>query len=1544
MRFPFQTHGYPAGRALHGRRGFVLVAVLGIIALLVVVMLSISAVLQVENRAGGSARNQLIAQQNAILGLQLAMSQLQEYAGKDQAVTFPATTFYPTKDMNLPTATSPRQGKGDIFDNATYGYRKFASVAQSRSYLGTNATTYLTPTERTNWDAALKTYWNASRNPHWTGIMDASLRVDRATAPNSAPAALAAQPYESSTSANPTKYGEPKRDQLPVWLVSGNEQFKIDQASDTTYPSGYQTPDVALPDPATNSSVIYLVGEGSAATNSADGMDGRVKARKQELKGPSPSGSDVVTGHYAYWVGDESTKANFAARDRTSVNDSSYPNDVAKTSTTYRNRLQVPQRVGWENITGFTNATFLPNDSKLDNVSTSLEIGLLETDPSKAIQVKGAAKTNFHSLTAFSKSLLTDTALGGLKKDLTAYFERSQGLGDADTIANPVRYVTSDSRFRAWGGVNTGFPNTSAAALDGIPTWGQIKTWYKNEASGSGAGTINPSATTAPVLSYIAFHNGMSYDPATQRIRLHWLPVIVLWNPYDASLASATYDLEIGISPLFNNLMFVNESPTLAELQMDVAADWREITVPAGSGVNGPDGLPVLMRDGVTPYQNSTTGNQTIRIFKGTRSNLAAPGPTTRYFKQITPSSDTPDQAPNPPNIPAPTSADNFDMRNGPWPFDSNLKDGTTDAFGRFFYYVEPTDATVSVGYNAASSAPKLGALGTKAFLPRIAPHENSTGGNQGKAMALPVDRPLRFQVSAAFGPGEARIFTVPDDTQWSPVAPPVPLSNQFDPAAPASLWFDFLNVANGPDAASAAKMKRGYDGTISAGGIAAPTAKLSLGGKTIMESKTGLGSASGGGAAINARGKDLDSLRGYGDPSKLDYNNNGIINREEPDPAFVSKWRPVYKSGSDFMDHLKPQATDDTDAAIAGYGVTWLTPLLGIGETDLHKFLPALSRFNIMAKSLDLHPMVDAKRDLYGSNMQDYRGLKEGFTRLWNVQSQDQNQSKWDDNQYNGDLAYSLVLERPYTTSENGNYNQIRPLSTLAVRNARRANSEILSLGQFQQVNLSPYLWQPAFPIGNSDASPYTDREAIAGINSRKVGAMTAADVGFKPNNSATASIPGNSMMDLSYLLNENLWDRYFLSTITGTPNLLQSLPNSRLRFTANTTASDASSLQNFDTAAANLENFGALNVNSTSVEAWKALLTSFRNLKLESQSGQSNADNTVPVVRSLSPIEDKVNFTLSSRTAADYGNLTGAQSKDYRKMVSGFRFMDDAMIQALAERIVDEIRMRGPFLSLADFVNRRLVAPAGSGVEGSPWHEARTNGRVGFQRGGTVSELPNSPDADLQGDLDFMDPSYNPFAGLQGLNGTLQRAINLSGINGGVNHPKLGPNGDQAGDTEDKVFSIRIKNSGGADQSGGVSHWTSSGIGKSSNTSYHHSIEPSVRGHLDNEHIAGSPAGEAGQLFQGAPGFVTQGDLLAMIGPALTARGDTFLIRTYGDAVDPSGRVLARAYLEAVVQRVATPVKAAGTSGEDKWRPTDKFGRKFEIVKLRWLTPEDI
>lgn len=1565
------------------RQAFTLVAVLSILALVVIVLISLSTLVHVETRSTGATKNLLAARQNALLGLQVAMGQLQKHAGKDQAATFPATTYFPEKDVV--------SGTGDLYDGTSNGsdgvafqegFRDFAQTSNTRSYIN-RVETYLTHEEREEWETALQDWWNndeAPRNPFWTGIMDTALRTDRFTNPDS-PQEMDPQIFENNYE---TLFGEPKRDQIPVWLVSGNENYTVDQlngqiidkdgtvyqGADAIEDSGYYTPDMVLPDPDQDDSVVWLVDEGSAtlAADATDGLDGRVKAPKQELtvRRENTDGNgfeERSIGHYAYWVGDESIKANFAVHD---------PYDSAGVgSREYRNRLQSPQRIGWENITGFDQATFDANDERLAYVNSANEISLLED--SNTEQIQEATRESFHSLTAYSRGLLTDMSRGGLRKDLTRYLQDGDGLNDNDPIADPDDYISetqlssdpnrSDPRFQPHtsnGGVTNGggFPYSTT----NIPNWGDLRFWYENEAQ-SNQDAITPNGDTAPVLTYIMFHDGFSYEDGT--IRYHWFPAVTLWNPYDIALEPADYLLEIGVNPDIWKIYIAYPNPPLAWLQMmEPNANWQDFELTTSNAdlttgeVTGPNGhliykavnnggstlvapyelteeqIEELEEGGSLPDLTIYRGEFDGEELSGAPSTSGEGAPDYYYFVKSTANPDT------------------LDLSNGPWPVDKlnedEADDGASDAFGRFFFRMDPAEEWMSGSVGGGRQS-----VTGRNVSHRFRPFDPERGG--------PIDFPFYFKINSGFEAGQVKIFTMgeaPDDTQeWSPAnssgepnSVPIELTNKFDPDFPASFYFDALEVNRPiPDIynLSSDPILKFYSGSNLGGSQYAPTVRFTTlganGEEVILENTDATGIINSGHISRNRAGDNLQNMTGYGDGSKEDADGDGEINRNEAWPKFVDRWRPLH-SFTNFDQHFQTQDPMITSSTMHSAGAVWIAPLTGAAgsrQDAVHENLAALSRFNLGAKSYDPHPLVDANRSLYGGNNEAYDNQSEGFTKLHYVKSDYSPNQKWDSNQSTGSDGYALI---DYKNEAGQDY---LGLSKLPIRNVKRATSEILSLGQFQQVNLSPHFWQPTFPIGNADAAPYTDREGIAGINTRIVGGGQGP-IGRVPNT------PQNEMLDMSYLLNENLWDRYFLSTIPNSGwQMNDPLPNSRLRVRAEANPS-MSDLKNFDTASAYLMNFGAFNVNSTSVEAWTALLTAFRDLKLESQiGGSTNPDETVPIARSLDPIQQKVDFAfnnssngfdLSQMEAPDFGNVS--TGKDYLKVAGGFRYMTDAMIRVLAERIVDEVRLRGPFLSLADFVNRRLIGPEGSNEFNSEWYQARSHGRVG-------KETANGGDkgfADNQ--VDFMDVTYDPFPGLQGLNGTLQRALNVSGVNGGVNHPSLGFDGSGAGYREDRVYSLRIRNAGTADYQS-IDNWkqhTDEGIGGRANTDGKHAIDPAFRGHLDTEHLAAAPVGEAGQLFQGAPGFITQGDLLSMIGPALTARGDTFLIRTYGDVTNPrSGEVEAQAWLEAIVQRIPEPVKSQGNGSAEQWSPEantapGRLGRKFEILKLRWLNPDEV
>ena len=77
-------------------------------------------------------------------------------------------------------------------------------------------------------------------------------------------------------------------------------------------------------------------------------------------------------------------------------------------------------------------------------------------------------------------------------------------------------------------------------------------------------------------------------------------------------------------------------------------------------------------------------------------------------------------------------------------------------------------------------------------------------------------------------------------------------------------------------------------------------------------------------------------------------------------------------------------------------------------------------------------------------------------------------------------------------------------------------------------------------------------------------------------------------------------------------------------------------------------------------------------------------------------------------------------------------------------------------------------------------------------------------------------------------------------------------------------------------------------------------------------------TPEAVEGSLLAGIPGYVIQSDRLKPIANTLQARDDTFRIRAYGEALDAKGKIIARAWCEAVVQRNPEYVDPANEAHE--------------------------
>ncbi|WOO42723.1 hypothetical protein [Rubellicoccus peritrichatus] len=233
-------------------------------------------------------------------------------------------------------------------------------------------------------------------------------------------------------------------------------------------------------------------------------------------------------------------------------------------------------------------------------------------------------------------------------------------------------------------------------------------------------------------------------------------------------------------------------------------------------------------------------------------------------------------------------------------------------------------------------------------------------------------------------------------------------------------------------------------------------------------------------------------------------------------------------------------------------------------------------------------------------------------------------------------------------------------------------------SLGALMHANLGQYDVNPTYAVGSGYANPLvpTDRHYVT----RDF--QTVDD----------AQLRRFYLPDVSYLLNEGIFDEYFFSTIpedTGgnrgfrdksrTPPfgvdfdedyLITdgALPNPRMTIVSGETSPDE--LRDFDEAARHLMVDGAFNVNSTSKPAWKAFLSGLNSLKIESiASGVKTHASNFPQMRSSLP------YAHDSQTW------------------NGYKALSETELDSLAEAIVAEVRLRGPFLSMSDFVNRRLV-----------------------------------------------------------------------------------------------------------------------------------------------------------------------------------------------------------------------------------------------------------
>ncbi|MCX6877763.1 MAG: hypothetical protein NTW21_28720 [Verrucomicrobia bacterium] len=450
------------------------------------------------------------------------------------------------------------------------------------------------------------------------------------------------------------------------------------------------------------------------------------------------------------------------------------------------------------------------------------------------------------------------------------------------------------------------------------------------------------------------------------------------------------------------------------------------------------------------------------------------------------------------------------------------------------------------------------------------------------------------------------------------------------------------------------------------------------------------------------------------------------------------------------------------------------------------------------------------------------------------------------------GALSYELSLEPVNIGSLN------RILQSDATNRTRYLTGNTTKLGtksgSYLELPLGPMQTIADFRRSNALASPFAPSFV------QPVGNSTASPL-MHTNKVSERGPDGYNLLDHSVLANHALYDGFYFSTFATDAGSPVSVFNG---FMAGTRALASQAFQPYlpegitaQDAAASLFAGGKprndaykkaaqyqmvqgpFNVNSTNVNAWKAKLASMRgcnvpilSLLTGTKAQQAAVDNPI------------FPMSLLNAAANDLGlDLATDPGKENRW--NGFRQLTNAELDTLARRIVDEVKNRGPFLSMSEFVNRRI---------------------------GADSELTRR--------------------------GALEAAIEASGINNGTftNQVPI-----QAADISD----------------------------------------PAIYGFQTPAVVTGNPAA-------GAPGWISQGDLMRILEPAATVRSDTFVIRVCGEAKD--GDKVVRAYAEAVCQRIPEYVDSSSTpaagdlTGSTIPLANKRFGRQMMLVSFRWLSPTEI
>ncbi len=464
-------------------------------------------------------------------------------------------------------------------------------------------------------------------------------------------------------------------------------------------------------------------------------------------------------------------------------------------------------------------------------------------------------------------------------------------------------------------------------------------------------------------------------------------------------------------------------------------------------------------------------------------------------------------------------------------------------------------------------------------------------------------------------------------------------------------------------------------------------------------------------------------------------------------------------------------------------------------------------------------------------------------------------------------------------------------------------------SLAEYAHANLTMRDQDPLFTIGSGFASPNIPLDKV---------------VHYRPSENWTDA-------DRTFLANQAVWDRYFLSSaapetaaVGGSSRSLTRvlddfldgvapLPNPRMqlwRGRDSTSATVRSEVRDWNKVAGHLVVDGAFNVNSTSVDAWTAVLAATKGVPNGGEA-LTNPTSTNNSADTRFPRSERADVTSSAAARSPFANASSW---------SGFSELDNDQIRLLARCIVDEIRFRTQF-AVRTPVDRQINKTVNLANERQ-------------YRGANPGERVRVP---------------TPFLGLsQFVNRFLDTSAAAPGTTKDRKLAQAKAGCLQAAIARADAESGQLSNRAAAAASIGADSFpaTDKGPGQQSWSANPAGIETIDAGTRLRSADAKEPSNQThAALF--ASGSLLQQDILAAIGSHLSTRSDTFVIRAYGDIRGQGSESRGRAWIEAVVQR--SPDYCVVTDAPDADPATllpvnRQLGRRFRIVSARWLRPDEI